>query len=138
MLETCVGAAAVIVVVLGLSLSCASEGAEYVAPWSPDDWVCETVADQYEITDAEDRGRLCQLGDLVKGAAVTEDTMRAMLECLPQYDTAWRANLQDQFDGATAGELNAMIVDLTADGAACEATYDDYDDDTVGCPGLSH
>jgi len=140
-LQKSAGLGAILVVVLGLTLSCdsSSEAPADVAPWSPDDWQCESVADSYAIDDADDRDALCELGDYVKGATVTEGTMHLMLDCLPGYDMAWRANLLEQFEGATAAELNAMITDLTSEGAACGPIYDDDDDfGSGGCDISAH
>lgn len=143
-LRTGAGLGAILVVVLGLALSCADEEpADIDAPWSPDAWQCDVVADGHGITDEAERDALCQLGDYVKGAAVTDSTMRAVLDCIPGYDAAWRADLLDQFENATAEELNALLVDLIGPGGDCEDYgYTDDDDDAFhdggGCDISTH
>lgn len=109
------GPALAVFLLLGVSFSCSS---------SSDDWSCDDAADDNSISGA-DRERLCELGDYVKQSDLVEERKEGLLECIPEFDAAYREELLLLWRSATPEELRDHLYDLS-DRRACR-------DDDSGC-----
>lgn len=117
------GMALVAFLMFGISISCADDEPEPEPTWTVNNWSCQAQADYYDITDDDERDRLCSLGDYVNGADVYDSDKNLMLDCLPDLSAAYRMELLDQFQNATAEELNDILTEMTAWGGTCEEDY---------------